>query len=83
MTKLLQAADAAALVRKNIDRAAQKSLDSILEFIEYAANDALTHAIDSVHPNPDVQEGITKKLESLGYKVELIENNEIKISWSK
>lgn len=83
MTKLLQASDAAALVRKNIDRAIEKALDNILEFIEYAANDALTHAIDSVHSNPDVQEGINKKLEALGYKVELIENNEIKISWSK
>ena len=83
MTKLLQAADAMALVSKSQDEVVEKSLEGILEFIDFAARSALTHTIDDMHSNPDVQEAVTKKLEALGYKVEIIEDNQIKISWSK
>lgn len=83
MTKLLQAADAAALVRKNVDNVVKSSVEGILESIDFVARQALTYAIDDMHSNPDVQEGIAKKLEALGYKVEIIEDNKIKISWSK
>ena len=83
MTKLLQASDAMALVRKSQDEVVEKSLEGILEFIDIAARSALTYTVDDMHPNPDVQEAVTKKLEALGYKVEIIEDNQIKISWSK
>lgn len=83
MTKLLQAADAAALVRQNVDRYAKSTVESILESVEYAARQALTYTVDDMHSNPDVQESIAKQLEALGYKVEIIENRKIKISWSK
>ena len=83
MTKLLQASDAMALVRKSQDEVVEKSLEGILDFIDFAARRALTYTIYDMHSNPDVQEAVTKKLEALGYKVEIIEDNQIKISWSK
>jgi len=82
MTKL-QAADAMALVRQSQDDVVNNAIDNILDFIEYAARQALTFTVDDMHSNPDVQESVTKKLEALGYKVEIIENNKIKISWRK
>lgn len=81
--KLLQASDAAALVRQNIDKVVDESIDDILEFIDYAARSALTSMFTDEHPNPDVQEGIVKKLEALGYKIQILEDREIKITWSK
>lgn len=83
MTELLQAADAAALVRQNVDSIVKSSVENILDFVDYAARQALTYTVDDMHSNPDVQEGIAKQLEALGYKVEIIENRKIKISWSK
>ena len=81
--KLMQAADAAAIVRSSIDSAVETYLKNIIPYIRKASEMAVPFITSDQHPNPDVQEKIAKSLENLGYKVTLLPENALKISWSK
>jgi hypothetical protein len=81
--KLLQAADAAALVRQNVDNVVKTFITEALETVGMAASRAVTWITADMHPNPDVDKKIREGFRALGYEVELIEDNRLKISWSK
>jgi hypothetical protein len=81
--KFMQAADAAALVLENVDGAVETYLKGILPYIRTSSMKAVPFIISDMHPNPDVQDKIAKSLENFGYKVTLLPEDEMKISWSK
>lgn len=81
--KLLQACDAMALVRESEDSVAKEYVRKALETVSLAATKAITFITADQHPNPDVHEKIAKGFEALGYRVQVLENDRIKISWSK
>lgn len=81
--KLLQACDAMALVRESEDSVAKEYVRKALETVSRAATQAVTFITADQHPNPDVHEKITEGFEALGYRVQVLENDRIKISWSK
>ena len=81
--KLLQASDAMQIVRRCQDSVVTIALHNITKGIRESAGKAYTYIFFDTHPNPDVKEGIDKGLEALGYRVQNLEDNQIKISWSK
>jgi len=83
MTDRMHAVDARALAHFAIDGVVNNLIDEALEFVAFAARKAFTSTFADIHPEPSVQESFAKKLEELGYRVEIVENDQIKISWSK
>lgn len=81
--KFMQASDAASLVRQNIDGAVETYLKEVMPYIRKSSEMAVPFVTGDQHPNPDVQEKIAKSFENLGYKVTLLPEDKMKISWSK
>lgn len=84
MTELLQASDAMKIVRQSEGTVTAVYVHEVLNTVKKASEQAVTFITADQHPNPNVREAVAKKLESLGYRVQVQDiSDKMKISWSK